>query len=300
MATMLSSISSSTRVPYTCQRAPTASRVWTSATRPQSGGVAQANTPRAALPAAMSQASMNSKHQTLAFLRPQQSLMQGETQLDAVIPLESSAQYKQLLLFLALSGGLVGMTEQASAVDTQSLAAIDSSQVIQFLVNNPFVTLGFAVAAYFIVPRLIRVAVKFVLVPVAIGGVGYLIVTNPSTSLGFAKSTVGYVLANPAITSIAILTALALVLSPYVLVIGGVFLLFSAASLPGPLKRILPGPVVEAEKQLNVVRQQVKGPVNSIKDSLFGKGSKALAPGHLDASRLLSAPKVQADDQQQQ
>lgn len=53
------------------------------------------------------------------------------------------------------------------------------------------------------------------------------------------------VLANPAITSIAILTALALVLSPYVLVIGGVFLLFSAASLPGPLKRILPGPVVE-------------------------------------------------------
>lgn len=53
------------------------------------------------------------------------------------------------------------------------------------------------------------------------------------------------ILANPAITSIAILTALALVLSPYVLVIGGVFLVFSAASLPGPLKRILPGPVVE-------------------------------------------------------
>lgn len=53
------------------------------------------------------------------------------------------------------------------------------------------------------------------------------------------------VVANPAITSIAILIALALVLSPYVLVLGGIFLVFSAVSLPGPLKRILPAPVVE-------------------------------------------------------
>lgn len=53
------------------------------------------------------------------------------------------------------------------------------------------------------------------------------------------------VIANPAITSAAILVALALVLSPYVLVIGGIFLVFSAVSLPGPLKRILPAPVVE-------------------------------------------------------
>ena len=51
--------------------------------------------------------------------------------------------------------------------------------------------------------------------------------------------------ANPAVTSIAILSALALALSPYVLIIGGIVLVFSATSLPGPLKRLLPAPVVE-------------------------------------------------------
>jgi len=205
-----------------------------------------------------------------------------------------------LLLFLALSGAAVSVTDVAGAADSQlitdlSLAKIETSQVIDFFVNNPFVTLGTAVAAYFILPRLIRATVKFVVVPVAIGGVAYLIVTNPSTSFSVAKTSVGYVVANPAITSIAILIALALVLSPYVLVLGGIFLVFSAVSLPGPLKRILPAPVVEAERQLDVVRQQVKGPVNSIKDSLFGKKSKALAPAHLDASRLLPAPRLEAE-----
>ena len=51
--------------------------------------------------------------------------------------------------------------------------------------------------------------------------------------------------ANPAITSVAILGVLALALSPYVLIIGGIALVFSAASLPGPLKKLLPAPVVE-------------------------------------------------------
>lgn len=60
------------------------------------------------------------------------------------------------------------------------------------------------------------------------------------TSAGVADIT-----ANPAVTSIAILGVLALALSPYVLVIGSVVLLFSAASLPGPLKKLLPAPVIE-------------------------------------------------------
>ena len=51
--------------------------------------------------------------------------------------------------------------------------------------------------------------------------------------------------ANPAITSVAILGVLALALSPYVLVIGGIVLVFSAVSLPGPLKKLLPAPVLE-------------------------------------------------------
>lgn len=51
--------------------------------------------------------------------------------------------------------------------------------------------------------------------------------------------------ANPTIVSVAVVAALALTLSPYVLVLGGLFLVFSAVSLPGPLKKLLPAPVVE-------------------------------------------------------
>ena len=65
--------------------------------------------------------------------------------------------------------------------------------------------------------------------------------------------------ANPAVTSIAILGVLALALSPYVLVIGSVVLLFSAASLPGPLKKLLPAPVVEVGHPASCSRTQVVG-----------------------------------------
>ena len=83
-----------------------------------------------------------------------------------------------------------GAAESANAADMQPLAdlslQLDKGQIISFFVNNPFITLGAAVAAYFILPRLINTAVKFVLVPLAIGGVAYLVVTNPGTSFAFA------------------------------------------------------------------------------------------------------------------
>ena len=53
------------------------------------------------------------------------------------------------------------------------------------------------------------------------------------------------VTANPAIASGVILFALALALSPYVLVIGGAVLVFSLGSLPEPFKKLLPPPVAQ-------------------------------------------------------
>ena len=72
----------------------------------------------------------------------------------------------------------------------QLLAAlsVDRGQVISFLVNNPFVTLGVAVALYIIVPRILRFATKYVLLPISIAGVVYLVITNPNTSLGVAST----------------------------------------------------------------------------------------------------------------
>lgn len=189
---MSSSISNTaTRIPPCFQGTHVKSCSQPRASRRRSVNHLQASNARPPLPAVLSQASIGSRKVAAAALRSEQSLVPRESGLVRTGSLEASVEYKQLLLFLALSGGLAGVTDPATALDMQSFGAIDSSQVIQFLVNNPFVTLGVAVAAYFIVPRLIRVAVKFVVVPVAIGGVGYLIVTNPSTSLGFAKSTVG-------------------------------------------------------------------------------------------------------------
>ena len=58
--------------------------------------------------------------------------------------------------------------------------------------------------------------------------------------------TAADVTANPAIASGIVLFGLALALSPYVLVIGGVVLVFSLGSLPEPFKKLLPPPVAQA------------------------------------------------------
>lgn len=215
-------------------------------------------------------------------------------------------EQRQALLFLAMSSGLLATTDVTQAADLQFLAdlSIDKGQAITFLVNNPFVTLGVAIALYLIVPRILRLATRFILLPAAVAGGVYLVITNPSTSWNVVSSAFGYITANPAVTSIAILGALALALSPYVLIIGGIVLVFSATSLPGPLKRLLPAPIVEADRQLDFVREQVKGPTSQAAAklrSIFAGNTKALSPAHLDSSRLMSAPRLTeniVDDQQ--
>ena len=97
---------------------------------------------------------------------------------------------RQALVFLAMSSGIWATSDVSQASELQSLAAlsVDRGQVISFLVNNPFVTLGVAVALYIIVPRILRVVVKYILLPISIAGVVYLIITNPSTTVGVAST----------------------------------------------------------------------------------------------------------------
>lgn len=216
-----------------------------------------------------------------------------------------SAEQQSALLFLAVSAGILTATDAAQAADLQLLGALslDKGQVIRFLVDNPFVLLGLAVALYLILPRLLRFTTRFILLPAAVAGGVYLVVTNPNTSYKFATTAFGYVTANPAIASGVILFALALALSPYVLVIGGAVLVFSLGSLPEPFKKLLPPPVAQAERSVDYLKQQAKGPtaqaaskLNSFKDSILGGRSKVLSPAHLNSARLLSAPGLSADD----
>lgn len=111
-----------------------------------------------------------------------------DTSLDGLRALP--ADQRQALLFLAMSSSVLAASDASQASDMQSLAAlsVDRGQVISFLVNNPFVTLGVAVALYIIIPRILRFATKYVLLPASVAGVVYLVITNPSTSLDVAST----------------------------------------------------------------------------------------------------------------
>ena len=66
------------------------------------------------------------------------------------------------------------------------LAAPVPVQIFGFLLGHPVVTLAIAGVAIWAIPRLARAAVRFILIPAAFLGIGYLIVTNPRTSFAFA------------------------------------------------------------------------------------------------------------------
>jgi hypothetical protein len=102
-------------------------------------------------------------------------------------------EQRQALLFLAMSSGLLATTDVTQAADLQFLAdlSIDKGQAITFLVNNPFVTLGVAIALYLIVPRVLRLATRYILLPAAVAGGVYLVITNPSTSWNVVTSAFG-------------------------------------------------------------------------------------------------------------
>lgn len=102
-------------------------------------------------------------------------------------------EQRQTLLFLAISSALLATTDVSQAADLQVLAdlSVDRGQVISFLVNNPFVTLGVAVALYLIVPRVLRLATKYILLPAAVAGGVYLVITNPTTSWSVVSTGFG-------------------------------------------------------------------------------------------------------------
>ena len=58
-------------------------------------------------------------------------------------------------------------------------------QLLGFLLNNPVITLVIAGVAIWAIPRLARAAVRFILIPAALLGLAYLVITNPQTSFTF-------------------------------------------------------------------------------------------------------------------
>ena len=119
----------------------------------------------------------------------QQPLGSDSSSLLFGLPVEQ----QQTLLFLAISSGVLTTASVADAADLHLLAdlSINKGQVIRFLVDNPFVLLGLAVALYLVVPRVLRFTTRFILLPAAIAGGVYLVITNPNTSYKVVSTAFG-------------------------------------------------------------------------------------------------------------
>ena len=62
-------------------------------------------------------------------------------------------------------------------------------QVLTFLLQHPLITLGVAAALYFLVPRLFRALVRYLVVPLALALALYVVSLNPAAATSFAQGS---------------------------------------------------------------------------------------------------------------
>eukprot|EP00884_Botryococcus_braunii_P010325 jgi/Botrbrau1/19294/Bobra.0073s0037.1 len=149
------------------------------------------------------------------------------------------------------------------------LAALQPIDVLWFCLQHPVVTLGAAALTWYIVPRATRAILRFLVLPAFLGVVALAVVQNPSQGLAALSTIVSFVNAHPIGVSIAILAALGIILSPYLL-LGGLILILvvGVPGLPSPMRFFIPTPLLQTEQQLQKVRGQVMGPLQSTADSI--------------------------------
>ncbi|KAK9907977.1 hypothetical protein WJX75_000941 [Coccomyxa subellipsoidea] len=95
--------------------------------------------------------------------------------------------------------------------------------------------------------------------------VAYVIFENPSAALGLAKGLYSFLDAHRVESSAAIIIALAIILSPYLLIaLVVLFLIVGVPNLPSFLRPLLPAPVVQVQKQASEFQKAVQGPLQSL------------------------------------
>ncbi|CAL8469189.1 g8730 [Coccomyxa elongata] len=146
--------------------------------------------------------------------------------------------------------------------------------VLTFLLQNPLVTLGVAAALYYIVPRAFRALLRWIVLPLVLVLVACVILENPSAALSLAKGLFGFLNAHRVEASIAIIIALAFALSPYLLIgLVVLFLVVGVPNLPPFLRPLLPGPVIQVQKQASDFQQAVQGPMRAFGQRVGDAGS---------------------------
>ena len=92
----------------------------------------------------------------------------------------------QLLPHLSVSHSFNPAAELA---ELQLLPHLDVSpwQVLTFLLQHPLITAGTAAALAFLIPRLVRAGIRFVVVPAAVALALYVVSLNPSGAVNLAR-----------------------------------------------------------------------------------------------------------------
>ena len=150
-----------------------------------------------------------------------------------------------------------------------SLPGLDVFSVLGFLLNNPVITVALAVGVYVFLPRLWRWVVRRIVAPALVLAVVFFAAQHPTQTVLLGKSILAcasllaehlplltrslpdecicaVVGSNPVLVSGVTIVALAVLLSPYILVAGAVFgLIYGLPQLPPPFNALVPAPVVE-------------------------------------------------------
>jgi hypothetical protein len=138
-------------------------------------------------------------------------------------------------------------------------------QVLGFLLNHPVAAAAVGGGLAIAVPRLVRLGVRFVVVPAVLLLVLYLAARNPSFVSGAISGTASAVVTHPVATSAVILVGSSLLLSPYILVAGIALVLVTGTKiLPGFMRPALPGPVSEALRQVDLLQGQTRSALDQL------------------------------------
>ena len=100
-----------------------------------------------------------------------------------VMPMNTS------LLQQAFSNGVEQHTDGLILADFSLLPSFNGVpfQILGFLLHHPFVTLALALAVNYVLPRAFRAAVRFLVIPLVLGGVAWVALQNPSAAWGFSR-----------------------------------------------------------------------------------------------------------------
>ena len=95
------------------------------------------------------------------------------------------------------------------------------------LLQHPEITLVVSVSLYLLVPRLLRLANRYVILPGLLLAIAVVVFSNPSAAFAMVAGVIRFASEHPVITSSGILVTLGLLLSQYFLIVGVAVLLFT-------------------------------------------------------------------------